>query len=198
MDKEKGRKSYFEIDNIIVSFIKRLLLFLKSITIFVALHILYGSHIKLHIINSIKGKLKIELSQNGFLEIGDFLMSAGPCYIKCEGNGICKIGNSVFFNHNCSITCIEKIEIGDNCNFANNVVIVDHDHKLGKFGVEKGYTSSSIQIGENVWVGANSVILRGVTIGEGAVIAAGAVVNSDIPSNEIWGGIPARKLKVLN
>lgn len=100
-------------------------------------------------------------------------------------------------NHNCSITCAEEITIGDACNIANNVVIVDHDHRLGKYGVEDGLESTPVHIGKNVWIGANAVILRGVSIGDGAIVAAGAVVNHDIPAHEIWGGIPAKKIKKL-
>lgn len=58
-------------------------------------------------------------------------MTAGPCYIKCLENAMCKIDNNVFMNHNCSITCADRIIIGDNVIMANNVVIVDHDNKLG-------------------------------------------------------------------
>jgi len=54
-----------------------------------------------------------------------------------------------------------------------------------------------VHSGNNVWIGANTVILRGVSIGDGAVIAAGAVVNHDVPSYEIWGGVPARKIRNL-
>lgn len=79
----------------------------------------------------------------------------------------------------------------------NNVVIVDHDHRLGKNDVEDGLESTPVHIGKNVWIGANAVILRGVSIGDGAIIAAGAVVNHDIPAYEVWGGIPAKKIREL-
>lgn len=125
-------------------------------------------------------------------------MSAAPCYIKCTEKARCRIGEKVFMNHNCSITCAEEITIGDACNIANNVVIVDHDHRLGKVGVENGLESTPVHIGRNVWIGANAVILRGVSIGDGAIIAAGAVVNHDIPAHEIWGGIPAKKIRNLS
>lgn len=124
-------------------------------------------------------------------------MSAGPLYFKCEEKALISIGNQCFFNHNCSITSASSITIGDKCNFANNVVIVDHDHKIGRFGVEEGLNTSEVRIGTNVWIGANVTILRGVTIGDGAVIAAGAVVNCDISQYELWGGLPARFIKKL-
>ena len=95
------------------------------------------------------------------------------------------------------MTCLDEITIGDFCNIANNVVIVDHNHKYNNTGVIEGYELSPIHIGNRVWIGANVTILKGVTIGEGAIISAGAVVNKDVPPYEIWGGVPARKIKSL-
>lgn len=148
------------------------------------------------LINSFKGKFALDL--HGRADFGKFLMTTGPFYAKCLKNAELKIGNRCFFNHNCSITCAEKIEIGDNCLFANNIVIVDHDHKINEKGFVKGeLTASPVKIDDGVWCGSNSVILRGVHIGEGAVIAAGAVVKKDIPPFEMWGGVPAHCLKKL-
>lgn len=121
-------------------------------------------------------------------------MTTGPCYIKIIENAKCSIGDKVFMNHNCSITCANEITIGDNCNLANNIVIDDHDHNIGDTGVVAGLNSKPIHIGNNVWIGANITILKGVTIGDGAIVAAGAVVRQDIPNCEIWGGVPARKI----
>lgn len=177
---------------------KRAFLAAKSVWIYVTLHIRYGTNIEMSAINSIKGKFTVELLPKSSLQVGTFLMSAGPCYIKCTEKARCRIGEKVFMNHNCSITCAEEITIGDACNIANNVVIVDHDHRLGKVGVENGLESTPVHIGRNVWIGANAVILRGVSIGDGAIIAAGAVVNHDIPAHEIWGGIPAKKIRNLS
>lgn len=191
------RNNYRVLKIIFSKYLKRVLLTLKSIWIYLYLHLLYGSKIKISLINSIKGKFKVELFQHSVINFGKFFMSSGPCYFKCTENSKCTIGNNVFMNHNCSITCINEITIGDNCNIANNVVIVDHNHRIGRFGVEEGLDSSPVHIGKNVWIGANSVILKGVSIKDGAIIAAGAVVNQDIPAYEIWGGVPAKRIKRL-
>lgn len=124
------------------------------------LKIKFGKDIKIKPINAIRGKLEIQLQKNSKLKMGVFLMTTGPCYIKIIENAKCSIGDKVFMNHNCSITCANEITIGDNCNLANNIVIVDHDHNIG----------------------------------DGAIVAAGAVVRQDIPNCEIWGGVPARKI----
>lgn len=176
---------------------KRLFLVVKSIWIYVHLHVRYGSYVKMSAVNSIKGKFKVELLKKSSLLVGAFLMSAGPCYIKCIEKAQCKIGEKVFMNHNCSITCADSITIGDNCNIANNVVIVDHDHKLSEQGVIDGLISEPVYIGNNVWIGANVTVLKGSVIGDGAVIAAGAVVTGNIPPRQIWGGVPARYIRSL-
>ena len=184
--------------DIMIKGVKKILLGIKSGLIFILLKLRYFNRIKLFLVNSIKGKLKIEIFQTAHLSIGRFFMTAGPCYIKCIGNARWCIGDRVFLNHNCSITCAERIVIGNYCNIANNVVIVDHNHKVEKHGVVDGLESQPIVIGNNVWIGANATILQGVTIGDGAVVAAGAVVNRDIPSCQVWGGIPAKCIKNLN
>lgn len=98
------------------------------------------------------------------------------------------IGSNTFFNHNCSVTAKKSIQIGDDVVIANNVVIVDHDHKFSNCGLQSGYNIEPVKIGNGVWIGANCVILKGVNIGNNSVIAAGSVVNHSIPARELWGG----------
>ena len=143
-------------------------------------------------LNAIRGALKVEIFSGGHIKIGRFLMSRGPLYLKSVNRGVLIIGENVFFNHNCSITCAESITIGNNCMFANNLVIVDHDHVIGHEGVKESLISKPIVIEDRVWCGANVTITKGVHIGTGAVIGAGAVVTKDVPENSIVTGVPAK------
>ena len=99
-------------------------------------------------------------------------------------------------------------KIGSWCSIAYNVLIGPTEHDLDapttspfkarKMGLPSNIADKQVSppvIGDEVWVGANAVILRGVTIGNYAVIAAGAVVNKNVPANEIWGGVPAKFIK---
>lgn len=104
-----------------------------------------------------------------------------------------------------SNTCIvatKKVSIGDNVMIGGGVTIVDSDfHSMdyrlwGMPDDEKNMKSAPVIIGNNVFIGMHSIILKGVTIGENAIIAAGSVVNKSIPDNEIWGGNPAKYIKV--
>jgi acetyltransferase-like isoleucine patch superfamily enzyme len=170
---------------------------MKSVILYLKYKAIYGKQIEWHCLNAIRGDLAIQLFTGTKLQVGKFLMSSGPLYIKIFQHGHLVIGNRVFFNHNCSITCADKIFIGDDCNFANNVVIVDHDHIVDRDGVRNEYVTNPIIIGSKVWVGANATILSGVSIGDGAVIAAGAVVNRDVPAHTIVGGVPAKVIKEI-
>ena len=85
--------------------------------------------------------------------------------------------------------------IGDNCMFANNLVIIDHDHKILKDGVAGALVSEPIIIEERVWCGANVTITKGVHIGRGAVIGANAVVVKDVKAYSTVAGVPAKKIK---
>ena len=168
----------------------------RSVLIWLFVKCKYRSNINIKPINPIRGKLNITLaSKDARMIWGDYLMSQGPLNIKI--GGILRIGAHCFFNHNVSITCNKTITIGDFCNIANNVVIVDHDHIIEADGISGKTISAAVSIGNKVWIGANSVITKGVSIGDGAVIAAGAVVTKDIPPHQLWGGVPARLIRKI-
>lgn len=121
--------------------------------------------------------------KNGRFFLGKETVTRGMTDFRVEG-GTLRIGDKCFFNHNCSITCKESIEIGDRCQIANNVVIVDHDHVGAKdWGA---YHVSPVKIGKEVWIGAGAVILRGSVIGDGAVIGAGSIVKGTIAPGTVF------------
>lgn len=88
------------------------------------------------------------------------------------------------------------IEIGDNCLIAPFAYLVDSDHqiKLGRLVRDQALVTKTIKIGNDVWLGARVTVLAGVEIGDGAIVAAGSVVRQNIGVNEIWAGVPARKV----
>lgn len=114
------------------------------------------------------------------------LMFRNGFFIKILGGKIV-IKSGCFFNNYCSINSLEYIEIGEDCIFGENVKIYDHNHKYKKNEKIKnsGYSTGKIIIGNNVWVGSNTVILKGVKIGDNVVIGANSVIYKDIPENSV-------------
>lgn len=172
---------------------------IKAILFYLIMKIRYGKRCSLYVVNSLRGTTKVDLQTNATLKIGNFLMTQGPLYLKILVNGKVKIGNNVFFNHNCSITAADSVIIGNNVTIANNVVIVDHDHVMDSRGVVQNELSTMpVVIEDNSWIAANVTITKGVHIGTGAVVAAGAVVTHDVPAHTIFAGVPAKKVRALN
>lgn len=129
-------------------------------------------------------KTRIEIDKKAQLKLGEKVQNRGTLYIGCKNKGKLQIGGHCFFNINTSVTCMKEITIGEYCKFGNNLVIVDHDHDFLKTGEE--FPGERIVIGNHVWVGANCVILKGVTIGDGAVIGAGSIVRKDVPAGSVY------------
>jgi acetyltransferase-like isoleucine patch superfamily enzyme len=107
-----------------------------------------------------------------------------------------RIGNQVFIGNNCEFNISQGIEIGHNALIASGCRFIDHDHGmlLGAPMNSQSGAKQAIKLGSDVWLGCNVVVLKGVEIGEGAVVAAGAIVTKSILPYEIWAGVPARKI----
>jgi acetyltransferase-like isoleucine patch superfamily enzyme len=108
------------------------------------------------------------------------------------------IGADCFINDGCRFDCSAQITIDDGVYLGHDVAVLTSSHELGSPERRAGsFTCAPIHIGRGAWVGARAVILQGVTVGDGAVIAAGAVVARSVPPNVLVGGVPARELRQL-
>ena len=117
-----------------------------------------------------------------------------PLYINYGRHTI--IGKNVFINFDCTFLDLGGITIDDGVLIAPKVSLLTEGHLLAP-EQRHALTVGPIHIKRNAWIGANATILQGVTIGENAVVAAGAVVNKDVPDNTVAGGTPARVLKSI-
>ena len=106
------------------------------------------------------------------------------------------IGKDVFINSGCHFQDQGGIEIGDGALIGHNVVLATINHDLNPKENRKNHYAA-IKIGAHVWIGSNATVLPGVTIGDYAVVAAGAVVARDVPAMTVVGGVPARVLKTI-
>lgn len=101
------------------------------------------------------------------------------------------LGDNSFINSDCKIRCHEQITIGENCAISHDFTVMDSNaHELNG-----NRNTKPVHIGNHVWIGTRVTILCGVTVGDGAVIAAGSLVTKDVPSGSLVGGVPAKVLK---
>lgn len=141
----------------------------------------------------------VSLGPGAILEINGYVNSFSGTTISVQKNARLILGNCLI-NNKCSIICNQQIEIGNNTDLASGVLIRDSDgHRLLENNRPSNAISNNvmapIKIGNNVWIGSNVIILKGVTIGDNAVVAAGAVVTKDIPSGCLAAGVPAKIIK---
>lgn len=122
---------------------------------------------------------------------GKFSFHSG-LYLVVNENANLILGSG-YTNNNVEINCFKSIEIGENVIISKGVIIRDSDNHILNGNYDQ--ISMPIIIRDNVWIGIRAIILKGVTIGEGAVVAAGAVVNKDVPAYSLVGGVPAKVLK---
>lgn len=108
-----------------------------------------------------------------------------------------QVGKNVFINACCHFQDHGGVTIGDGCQIGHNVVFATLNHGLAPEDRKSTYPAP-IVLGQNVWVGSNATVLQGVTIGNNSVVAAGAVVTSDVPDNVVVAGIPAKIIKRID
>ena len=116
----------------------------------------------------------------------------------CDYGTHISVGKNFFANYNCTIIDVAKMTIGDNCQFAPNVSIYTAGHPIHPAVRNTLYEYGiSVTVGDNVWIGGNSVILPGVHIGSNVVIGAGSVVTKDIPDWCLAAGNPCRVIRKI-
>ena len=115
-----------------------------------------------------------------------------PVCLSTAKSGLISLGKETFINQGVQIYAADHVEIGPDCLIGDNAVIQDSDFHQVSEGDDARV--KEIRIGRNVWIGRSAIVMPGVTIGDHAVIAAGAIVTRDVPSRAIVGGNPARPI----
>ncbi len=132
------------------------------------------------------------------LVLGEHCRLGRSVFLETVGSGRIVLGSHVRINTGCVLVSYASIRLGDDCLVGEYVSIRDADHGMdtGSPMRSQPHESAPIVIGDNVWIARGAVILQGVTIGRGAVVAANSVVVADVPPNAVVAGAPARVVKV--
>ena len=142
-------------------------------------------------------KERKKLLQQLLKNAGKGLWIEPPFY--CDYGYNIHTGKSVFFNFNCVVLDVMRVDIGNHVLIGPNVQIYTATHPLdAKTRNSWLEYAKPITIGNDVWIGGGAIIYPGVRIGDGAVIAAGAIVTKDVPSNVVVGGNPAKIIKEID
>jgi acetyltransferase-like isoleucine patch superfamily enzyme len=143
-------------------------------------------------------RLEIQIAKRGRVRFGRFVWIGDGTKIRChEGEVI--IGAKTVLGQECTISAYQHVRIGEQCVVADRAMFIDFDH--GTVEVERpirvqGIYKRDVDVGSNVWVGYGACILRGVRVGDNAVIGTNAVVTADVPANAVVGGVPAKLIRM--
>ena len=157
-------------------------LFLGFIKIFIY-KIINFNRISFKSIPKMNCSFRIAMKRNIKFIVGKKFRIRNNVSFRIYNEGRVIVGNNCFFNDGCSINCQKKIEIGNNLICGQNVMFFDHDHDY-KNDINN-FIRDEIKIGNNVWIGANCIILKGVTIGDNVVIAAGSIITKNVEKNKM-------------
>ena len=139
----------------------------------------------------------ITIQNNATLIVGSSSMIHRGTKVVVHNGGVLSIGDSTYINENARIHCKKKISIGNNCAIAWNTNIVDTDLHTIHYTDNQKNNDAAVSIGNHVWIGANSVILKGSTIEENCIVAANSLVNGKLRGKYIYGGNPCQELKTF-
>lgn len=184
-------------------------LFVGKVTTHLSLFF-YGKRLKIERPFNVWGKIRFAILGEGKITIGKRLHAVSarkrslitlftPCHISLIGNARIIIGNNVSLNGT-TITSRGFVSIGDNTQIGANTIIMDFDgHPVWppEDRWEKKGPIAPVIIEKDVWIGMNCLILKGVTVGHGSVIAAGSIVTKNVEPESIYGGNPAKRIKSI-
>jgi len=142
--------------------------------------------------------VKFEIGRDARVVLGRWSWLGDDCKIRAH-EGVIEIGAKSVLGQECTLSCYQHISIGRDCIIADRVMMIDFDHgtaEVERAIREQGIYKRDVRVGHNVWIGYGASLLRGVTVGDNAVIGTSAVVTCDVADDAVVGGIPARVLRM--
>ena len=143
-------------------------------------------------------QVRIQIGRQARVRLGRWSWIGRGTKIRCH-EGEVQIGAKTVMGEDCTISAYQHVSIGEQCIIADRVMLIDFDHAVTE--VERpirvqGIYKRDVRVGNNVWIGYGAQILRGVTVGDNAIIGATAVVSKDVPANAVVAGVPARVIRM--
>jgi acetyltransferase-like isoleucine patch superfamily enzyme len=136
----------------------------------------------------------LRLAPRSSLRVEGRVQIMRSCTVAVDSDAVLTIGADTFFNDGSSISCSCATTIGSGCAVAAGVRILDTDvHRLIRD--DDAYPYSPVHIGNNCWIGTNALVLKGTELGDGSIVAAGAVVSAKVPPNSLVAGVPGRVVR---
>jgi acetyltransferase-like isoleucine patch superfamily enzyme len=144
------------------------------------------------------GGVELQIARGARARFGRWVWIGHDTKIRCH-EGEVSIGDKTVLGQECTISAYQHVSIGEQCILADRVMLIDFDHNVAE--VERpirvqGIYKRDVRVGNNVWIGHAAQIMRGVTVGDNAIVGAGAVVTKDVPANAVVAGVPARVLRM--
>ncbi len=143
-------------------------------------------------------RLQLQVGRGGTIRFGRFVWVGAGTKIRCH-EGTVEIGAKTVIGQDCTITAYQRVRIGEQCVIADRAMFIDFDHSVEDAEAPirlQGIYKRDVVVGSNVWIGYGAQILRGVTVGDNAIIGASSVVTRDIPANAVAAGTPARVIRM--
>ncbi|WP_172623509.1 acyltransferase [Arabiibacter massiliensis] len=131
----------------------------------------------------------VRVDEGASLEVKDAALYYGADVVLFPRSRL-RIG-STYINSDCKIRCHESITIGDGCAISHDFTVMDSNAHI----LDGSKGTAPVVVEDHVWIGTRVMVLSGVTVGEGAVIAAGSVVTRDVPARSLVGGVPAKVIR---
>jgi acetyltransferase-like isoleucine patch superfamily enzyme len=143
-------------------------------------------------------RLELQIARNARLDLGRFVWIGDGTKIRCH-EGRVEIGAKTVLGQECTISAYQRVRIGEECVIADRAMFIDFDH--GVVEVERpirlqGIYKRDVVVGSNVWIGYGACVLRGVRVGDNAIVGTNSVVTRDVPANAVVAGIPARVIRM--
>ena len=142
--------------------------------------------------------LELQVAPGARIEFGRFVWLGDGTKLRCH-EGTVEIGAKTVLGQECTISAYQRVRIGEQCVIADRAMFIDFDH--GVVEVERpirsqGIYKRDVEVGSNVWIGYGACILRGVRVGDNAIVGTNSVVTKDVPANAVVAGIPARVIRM--